>query len=285
MSIKELSPEIIHSGDVLPDQIPGIHDLHSDFNHLLSGFTNNRYRVGLAIEYAEYLKSRFEPTVYSSSDQAYAKEQILPRLYLDTFVLLARRQEHHSVTKSLSQKRSPESLPVLHALINAKLDLQKNIAEYVELNPDKSSMIVFGNISQVMHQTRRLLYDDEVTEERAKNENLSQLSGILAEHKVLSALREGWPLATFGSVEQDTGGTDIVIPTQQDPSMAVALQVKSNRKAGGELSINDNDCRVPIVSVPMNTIIHDPLKLSWEHAKTLRKFITIAPTYSLATAA
>lgn len=271
--------------DVLPDELPPIKELSEDFKYLLSGYTNNRYRINTALEYADHLRARFEPGMFSIDDPEYAKTQVLPRLYLDSMLITARRQYYQSLMKRSGDRQAPNTLYSLMDLISAKLDLQKDISDYVNLNQGESGLSLFGNLAQVMHHSRRILYGDEVMQERGRQENLSHLCGMLAEYKVLSALHEDWPMATFGSVEQDTKGTDIVIPSQHKPHQAVALQVKSMRNGFRELSISSKDVVVPVVRVPMDPVRHDPMRLSREHTSILKRFVQTAPTYEIAFAA
>jgi len=114
---------------------------------------------------------------------------------------------------------------------------------------------------------------------------LAQLSAILAEYKVLTALRDDWPLATFGSVEQDKAGADIVIPSPNRSRRGIALQVKSSRDANCGLAIYDKYVRVPVVRVPMNPKLHDPIRLNNDQSFTLKNFIRVAPKYPIAFAA
>ncbi|MBI2285515.1 hypothetical protein HYU82_01675 [Candidatus Saccharibacteria bacterium] len=271
---------------MLPDELPTVRALSSDFEYLLDGFSNNRMRINMTIEYAEHLKTRFEPGVYSDESPEYARNQVLPRLYLDSMLLTTRRRAYHSIMKHRGGELSPDTMAPLMALIDAKLDLQKDISDYISLNPDRSGVAIFGNLAQISHHSRRMLYGDEVTEDRTREENLSHLCGILAEYKVLSALHERWPKATFGSVEQDTEGTDIIVPSLVLPHEAVALQVKSLRNGRrDELSISTKDVVVPVVRVPMDPARHELTRLRQEHSAILKRFVQRAPTYQIAFAA
>jgi len=265
----------------LPDELPAIRDMSSDFDYLLEGFGNNKYRSGLALEYVNHLKARFQPGEYSVGDPEYAREQILPRLFLDTMTFTASRE----IYQTSARGRGGEStLPVLQGLINAKIDLQKDISEYVFLNPNKDNLVLYHSLVLIMNHSRRVLYGDMVTDERAKQSNLSQLSGILAEYKVLSTLLEDWPQATFGSASQDMAEADIVVPARRNPELGVVLQVKADRNPLCKMKLFVKGRRVPTLVVPMDTSQHDPLKLSGEHSEMVKNYVSAVPRLELAPA-
>ncbi|HEX2615236.1 MAG TPA: hypothetical protein VHL10_07070, partial [Nitrososphaera sp.] len=156
---------------------------------------------------------------------------------------------------------------------------------YVLLNPDKSSKAIFGNLVQMIHHSRRLLFNDEATFEKTKTQNLDRLRGILAEYKVLVAVSEEWPKATIGTVEQDILGADIIIPDVSGGKRPVALQVKSSNGTNRDLEFIPRESRAPIVRVPMNITEHDPLSLSREHISRLHSYVKTAPRFRIAWAA
>ena len=263
-----------------PDALPDVKSMSTDFDYLLEGHSNRKQRMIMAVEYAGYLKDRFTTGVYESSEPGYAQEQILSRVYLDTFVLAARRQYFNSVVKNIGRRYSDEEVVPLRALISSKLDLQSSISEYVNLNSDKDSSQIFGNLAIINHHSRRLVYGDELTSNEDRKESLAHLAAILAEYKVLTALRNHWPQATFGSAEQDRLGTDIIIPSGRE-GRGVALQVKSSLKPTWDLLINSDHATVPKVKVPMDFATHDPLSLSTEHSEKLTTFVRHTPHLDL----
>jgi hypothetical protein len=273
-----------YEGQTPPDELPKVTDLSRDFGSLLSDYSHGGYRAHTALEYAGHLKARFKHGTYESNNPEYAREQILPRLYIDLMILTAQRDDYHALIKHLGQRRTETSLPALHRLIGAKIEVQQGIGNYARLYPEKTGSALFGNISTMMHHGRRVLYGDEVTFDKAREQNLTQLLAILAEYKVLAALHEEWPDATFGTVEEDQHGTDIVVPSQVRDEF-VALQVKSKIKADTQLTILDQKLSgIPEVRVPMNVEQNDPLSLNRAHSKILRAFVHTAPTHKLSIA-
>jgi hypothetical protein len=273
----EKGETFIHS-----DELPSVKDLATDFGILLEGYENPTYRTHIALEYANHLRARYEPGGYSSANPSYAGQQVLSRLYLDAFILKARRDVYQTTVKRRGIE--PQTLPMLLNLIQGKIDFQKDIQDYIALNPELDSASLFSNLSIMMHHSRRVLYDDEVTFEKAKEQNISQLMAILAEHKVLTALHEEWPEAKLGTTEQDRMGTDIVVPTNLDQTRGVALQIKHSKSPFGILRILE-EFKPPRINVPMHLEINDPLSLSKEHQTTIIDFVRGAPRQSLAIAA
>lgn len=271
-------PETLSVREYQPDELPRISELSQDLRYLLEEYDRPKYRRAAALDYAGALRARYTPGEYSLETPEYAAEQVLPRLFLDSFLLTANRQDYQSRIKKSSDRRDPATFPALKALIGAKIDFQLDVMDYTRLNPDKTSMTLYGNLAALTLHGRRILYGDTVTDEDAKQKSLSQLVAALAEYKVLSALWEKWPSASIGSVIMDTKGTDIVIPTLHNPEVSAVLQVKSSRRRGYDFKVDERGHQeVPIVMVPMDTDLHDPFELSRQQRKTLRNIVANFP--------
>jgi hypothetical protein len=263
--------------------IPPIDDLSGDIRYLVQSRNFGRERRNMVIDYAEYLRDRI-PKGRSEVETSFSKSQVMPRLFLDSLSLMARHQNYHSDAVKKG-RRSPETFDDLKKILALKRDMKDDIASYVGLNPDKDSRILFNNLMSMMNHSRRLLYNDEVIEQAAIVDNCRTLFGMLAENKVVSALKEDkWPAANHATVEQDSAGADVVIPTGEGPRTAVVLQVKSHNGTDGRLYIYPNHHTHKVV-VPMNLLLHDPFRMSHDGANELNNFISWAPRTRLPAAA
>lgn len=265
------------------DWLPPLDDLSGDIRYLAQSRGSGRDRRNLVIDYVEYLRDRITPGQYDG-EGAYSSGQVMPRLFLESLSLMARHQNYHSDAVKKG-RRAPETFDDLKAILLLKREMKEDLTSYVNLNQGKDSQVLFSNLMSMMNHARRLLFNDEVIQQSAIIDNRRTLFGMLAENKVVSALKEDkWPAANHATVEQDSAGADVIIPTGEGPRTAVVLQVKSHNGTDGKLYIYPNH-RLHKVVVPMNPQIQDPFRMSHEGASRLNDFIYRAPRTRLPLAA
>jgi hypothetical protein len=270
--------------DYPAEWLPPVNLLSGDIRYLLEEYADRKVRQSLVVEYVDSLRERIQPNFYSVQSGQYAQEQVLSRLFLDSIALTARHQKYHSDSKKMG-RRAPETFDDLRMLLATKRDMKLNLADYVRFNPDKPSGILFNNLWSMMNHSRRLIYNDDVTMEKSRLSNARELFGLLAENKVVLALQENeWPLANHSTIDQDSGGADVVIPVGHKMNSAVLLQVKSRDFEGSAFQIHPNH-RTHKVVVPMNLRDNNPFRLSTYDAHMLNEFIHNAPRVKLPLAA
>lgn len=263
--------------------LPPIAELRNDISYLVSGRERGIPRLGLVVEYVDWLRSRIEPDGYQG-DKEYARRQAGPRLFLDALSLVSRdRMYQHDSAKV--GRRSPETFDDLKTLLEVKRDMKLDISSYVRLHPNTPHDVLFNNIQTLMGAARRVAFKDEVGSALSLQNNRRMLLGLLAENKVVDALQYNrWPLAHHASAELDSAGVDAVVPVDIKPTSAVALQVKSSNAPGAMFDIVARGNR-HLVVVPMNPGTNDPFNLSRSDSLALNHFIYRAPRIRLASAA
>lgn len=264
--------------------LPSMSLLSGDMRYLLEDKTNRKWRIEVASEYVDELRSRIPPEEFSVVSESYAAEQVSSRLFLDSLALIIKQQIYFTGTARYG-RHAAETFEDLKKLLATKREMQGNMANYMRFHPDVQGQVLFSNLWGTMNHARRLVYNDEVTSEKSGILNAKNLLGMLAENKVVSALQEnGWPLADHSTVEQDSDGADVIIPVGDYDDSAVMLQVKTHDQKNDLLFIHPVE-RTPIVVIPMNLAINDPFKLNRFGTGEINEFIHTAPRTRLELAA
>jgi hypothetical protein len=155
-----------------------------------------------------------------------------------------------------------KSKPYLINAITARNNLLETIDRYVTLFDDATEDSAYEAFLAVMNDTKAVVsgINDLGFHQRADAEN--HIRGILAEHKVFSAIKEmGIQGVAYSSPELDLNGSiDIVVPVEGYENQ-LGIQVKGHRR-NGKLTVTRRKATGIIwVTVPMNES-QNPFSLS-----------------------
>ncbi len=228
---------------------------------------------------AEAGKSRLysePPEVTQEKGIEPSRQRVLSELFLDSALLLG----HHQMYLNHNRRRMPaHKSPITHQQLLQSIEagkrMQGHIHQYLELFAESSNGTLYEGLQVVIDDARRLIYGEAELPEWTLENNDRNLGGLLAECKVVRALKSaGWQQAQHTPAEMDAHAkVDVFVPATNGHDRTVLLQVKQRRNPESPFGINGRK-EVPEVKVPMNNLT-DPFDLTDVEVSELSEFVAL----------
>lgn len=256
---------------------PPIDFLCQDFSDQLAAIQSPDQRMAKAVERVEYWRAKARVDFTHDSGLINPPVDVMAVLFLDSINHLSRDTIYKNSLQN--SKRRLDIQNEVNDLGNSYRTLQEHIGDYVRIFEGVPGDLKYEGLDAIMYEAGCLIYGQE---EITNSEDLSRklLIGLLAEHKVLTALKEeGWELAFYSSVERDTRfKSDITVPVGDWRTReTVDLQVKALPRPEHKLDIwpIPHSYRLLCVEVPMHRI-YDQFSLSDQEKVHLKHTIHLA---------
>lgn len=252
--------------DSLRGELPPIDVLQQLYSSRLKNVDSASYRVYTALFYSDELRSG-NKAYEGEFGSSYSHQDIFSALFIDSIDFLGRDFIKNSSNNGLK----PEDTESLTRLVEAKHRLQNQIMTFSNIYANNSPVLAYQGLSSIMYEARCVLFNDMDLPARAEAINKKLMAGILAEHKVLQALRKsGWKNAYYASVNDDTKfSTDLVVPVGAWQNRRwLDLQVK----AGPKMRIRKNAYGIVDVTVPVRPEI-DAFNMTLQEQEWLSAFV------------
>jgi hypothetical protein len=261
--------------EVKPDEaradLPPVRQLKTELSMFTRDTESTRGRLKDSFQYIEAIRMAKEKQRFASEEEA-MRNQVLSELFLNSVEYFGNTSLFVMEGRGYSSWHTEMSQPYLHEASLARKRLLENIGTYSKLFADSSDNKKFEVLRTVMQDARCAVIGKDTLDDYQAQDTKHHMVGILAEHKVCSALRQnGWKQAEYSSPEQDLGAEiDIVIPfPDRDP---LGVQVKGIQKYA-EIGVKwKRDLGIVWVNTPMHES-HSPLSLSEAHSGKLSRKI------------
>ncbi|HEU5005041.1 MAG TPA: hypothetical protein VFT49_03075 [Candidatus Saccharimonadales bacterium] len=257
MSYQErLRPQAFNMQDALRGQLPTVDVIEQNFADLASRSANPQQRAEMLIRATQ--RYGLDSLSIDPMSETYGSD-VVSSLFIDAVALLAYSQLADLAIPSEESKFKGrrKSRFIGHVLkkIESKKNFLQHLQDYVGAFEGAGDPLLLEGLRTVMYEAKCLLEDDlDITYSRINQTN-GELIGMLAEHKILMALRaSGWELATYASAEEDLAQTDIKLPFVTNRRLeSLAVQVKAKKGA---------DPGLDIVHTPDGFIVRVPMSRS-----------------------
>ena len=273
MSYSErLRPPSMTVSEYLDGSVPPIEYFTLSFSERLEGLTGAE-RAKHAVELAE---SRLDEIQYNfTSHETGLKnppKDLLTVLYLQCISYYGRHILNEKEKKAPKIRYGGNDFETFKDMMIARQRLQESIGDIEAAFVGAGDYQIYEAVEALAYDANCLLVDSEDLE-HYEDPTRGGLSGILAEHKVLRALKnKGWRLAHYASYDLDAHfKTDIVVPVNgHHKNGSICIQVKALPKHSDKFSARYLEQEnVMEVGVPMSKRWHSQIRLADEDAEKL----------------
>jgi len=182
------------------------------------------------------------------------KRDIVWVIYLDSIRYLGESYFSDRRLTNPDAKKGPRDFDKSKPRMLEREILQNHLEKYEELFKGSDPKLLYEGLETIAYDAACLLFDYDDLNGYIFRRVRGELTGLLAEYKVVQALKEnGFPLTRYSSPEQDFDeAIDIIVPIGEwHRREAVYIQVKARSEKDAELSI-DNPSGTLLVGVPMH---------------------------------
>lgn len=272
VAAEELTFGRLYPPVVTPDSVGQLKEELMSHNE---GVITTHERVDSSLYFIDAIKKAREKTRSEGIENA--RHEVMADLLTDGVEYFGNTSLFVMEGRGTKGWHNEKSKPYLINAITARNNLLETIDRYVTLFDDATENSAYEAFLAVMNDAKAVVagMDSLGLHQRADAEN--HIRGILAEHKVYSAVKEmGIQGVTYSSPEYDLhGSVDIVVPIEGHRTQ-LDIQVKGQRRYSRLTASKRNATGIIWVIVPMNET-QNPFSLKpTDKSRLSRKLIKYA---------